>query len=154
MPLFNRTCLDPPSIAPDEWDPMDITKWPVSNMYSTSFVATISCVIVLIFPGATSKLHNIFVAIIAWHNVTVLLRNLKELYFVFNWRFAALNYLQICKKNKENMTVDEYPHMTCEITGRPCCMGNEAKCRIVSKDECDFFNGTYHKNSTLCSQVN
>ena len=44
--------------------------------------------------------------------------------------------------------------MTCEITGRPCCMGNEAKCRIVSKDECEFFNGTYHKNKTLCSQVN
>jgi len=43
--------------------------------------------------------------------------------------------------------------MTCEITGRPCCMGNEAKCKIVSKDECDFHNGTYHENKTLCSQV-
>ncbi|KAK2564062.1 Inactive rhomboid protein 1 [Acropora cervicornis] len=62
----------------------------------------------------------------------------------------------ICKKNKErskDIGKDEYPHMTCEITGRPCCMGNEAKCRIVSKDECDFFNGTYHENATLCSQV-
>lgn len=81
------TCLDPPSIAPDEWDPDDITKWP------------------------------------------------------------------ICKKNKEKLREGEYPHMTCEITGRPCCMGNEANCRIVSKDECDFFNGTYHENATLCSQV-
>ena len=43
--------------------------------------------------------------------------------------------------------------MTCEITGRPCCMGNEAKCRIVSQDECEFYNGTYHENNTLCSQV-
>lgn len=82
-----ETCLDPPSVAPDEWDPDDITKWPV------------------------------------------------------------------CEKSKENLSPSEYPHMTCEITGRPCCMGNEAKCRIVSKDECEFFNGTYHKNKTLCSQV-
>lgn len=28
--LFNRTCLEPPSVEPYEWDPTDITKWPVS----------------------------------------------------------------------------------------------------------------------------
>ena len=43
--------------------------------------------------------------------------------------------------------------MTCEITGRPCCMGNEARCEIVSKGVCDFYNGTWHENFTLCSQV-
>ena len=61
--------------------------------------------------------------------------------------------LQVCKKWKQNLLRSEYPHMTCEITGRPCCMGNEAKCRIVSQDECEFNNGTYYENETLCSQV-
>lgn len=28
--LFNRTCLDPSSVEPDEWNPVDITQWPVS----------------------------------------------------------------------------------------------------------------------------
>lgn len=80
------TCLDPPSVVPDEWD-KDITNWPV------------------------------------------------------------------CKKEKSNLSPGEYPHMTCEIHGRPCCMGNEAICRIVSRDECDFFRGRFHENLTLCSQV-
>ena len=60
---------------------------------------------------------------------------------------------QVCKKEKSNLSPGEYPHMTCEIHGRPCCMGNEAICRIVSRDECDFFRGRFHENLTLCSQV-
>ena len=59
----------------------------------------------------------------------------------------------MCKKNKPNLSPTDYPHMTCEITGRPCCMGNEARCEIVSKGVCDFYNGTWHENFTLCSQV-
>ena len=27
--FLNRTCLDPPDVAPDRWDSQDITKWPV-----------------------------------------------------------------------------------------------------------------------------
>ncbi|PFX30963.1 inactive rhomboid protein 1-like isoform X1 [Stylophora pistillata] len=80
------TCLDPPSVIPDEWD-KDITNWP------------------------------------------------------------------ICREAKPNLSPADYPHMTCDIHGRPCCMGNEAICRIVSRDECDFFRGRFHENLTLCSQV-
>lgn len=69
------------------------------------------------------------------------------------WDAKDITKWPVCKKSKQNLPRSEYPHMTCEITGRPCCMGNEAKCRIVSKDECDFFNGTYFENRTLCSQV-
>ena len=61
--------------------------------------------------------------------------------------------LQVCKDSKSNLSPAEYPHMTCEINGRPCCMGNEAICKIVSKDECEFYGGRYHENYTLCSQV-
>lgn len=61
--------------------------------------------------------------------------------------------LQVCKDSKPNLSPAEYPHMTCEINGRPCCMGNEAICKIVSKDECEFYGGRYHENYTLCSQV-
>ena len=32
-------------------------------------------------------------------------------------------------------------------------MGNEAICKIVSKEECEFYGGRYHENYTLCSQV-
>ena len=61
--------------------------------------------------------------------------------------------LQVCTESKPNLSPAEYPHMTCEIHGRPCCMGNEAICKIVSKDECEFYGGRYHENYTLCSQV-
>ena len=43
--------------------------------------------------------------------------------------------------------------MKCQITGRPCCLGDQAECRIVSKEYCDFFKGVYHDEATLCSQV-
>lgn len=59
----------------------------------------------------------------------------------------------ICLKSKPNLPFAEYPHMTCEIHGRPCCMGNEAICKIVSRDECEFYEGRFHENLTLCSQV-
>ena len=61
--------------------------------------------------------------------------------------------LQVCKESKPNLSPAEYPHMTCDIHGRPCCMGNEAICEIVSKEECEFYGGRYHDNYTLCSQV-
>lgn len=62
--------------------------------------------------------------------------------------------LQVCEKFKENLLFFEYLYMMCEIIGCLCCMGNEVKCWIVSKDECEFFNGIYYKNKMFCLQVN
>ncbi|XP_078347167.1 inactive rhomboid protein 1-like isoform X1 [Oculina patagonica] len=69
------------------------------------------------------------------------------------WNPVDITTWPTCKKSKQNLLPADYPHMTCDIHGRPCCMGNEAICKIVSKDECDFFGGRYHENATLCSQV-
>lgn len=46
-----------------------------------------------------------------------------------------------------------YTHLTCEIVGRPCCIGQEAKCEIVTKEYCDNKRGVFHPEATLCSQV-
>ncbi|CAB3410026.1 unnamed protein product [Caenorhabditis bovis] len=32
------------------------------------------------------------------------------------------------------------PHMTCEISGRPCCIQLQGLCRITTKEYCDFVN--------------
>ena len=44
-------------------------------------------------------------------------------------------------------------HMTCELIGRPCCIGIHGECRIVSQEYCSFVRGTFHEEATLCSQV-
>ncbi|VDK76920.1 unnamed protein product [Litomosoides sigmodontis] len=44
-------------------------------------------------------------------------------------------------------------HMHCEITGRPCCIQLHGQCRITTRDYCDFVEGYFHENATLCSQV-
>ena len=43
--------------------------------------------------------------------------------------------------------------MHCKITGRPCCIGTQAQCIIASQEYCDFHEGVYHPDKTLCSQV-
>jgi membrane associated rhomboid family serine protease len=45
------------------------------------------------------------------------------------------------------------PHLTCEITGRPCCVGIQALCNITTRDHCDFLDGRFHQEAFLCSQV-
>ena len=44
-------------------------------------------------------------------------------------------------------------HMTCEIIARPCCIGIHGKCEVRTKEFCDFVNGHFHPEATLCSQV-
>ncbi|CAG0921985.1 unnamed protein product, partial [Notodromas monacha] len=44
-------------------------------------------------------------------------------------------------------------HVTCEIIGRPCCIGIHGDCRITTFEYCQFVNGYFHKNAFLCSQV-
>ncbi|XP_048847857.1 inactive rhomboid protein 1-like isoform X1 [Brienomyrus brachyistius] len=45
------------------------------------------------------------------------------------------------------------PHIDCEITGRPCCIGTKGRCEITSREYCDFMRGYFHEEATLCSQV-
>uniref|UniRef100_A0A8C2XF62 Inactive rhomboid protein n=1 Tax=Cyclopterus lumpus TaxID=8103 RepID=A0A8C2XF62_CYCLU len=45
------------------------------------------------------------------------------------------------------------PHIDCTITGRPCCIGTKGRCEITSREYCDFMNGYFHEEATLCSQV-
>ncbi|KAF1755703.1 hypothetical protein GCK72_012153 [Caenorhabditis remanei] len=58
----------------------------------------------------------------------------------------------ICEKKHEGAGLPE--HVTCEVTGRPCCIQLQGLCRIATKQYCDFVRGHYHENATLCSQVN
>ena len=63
-------------------------------------------------------------------------------------------FLKICKKLTEQSKNDtSAPHLNCKITGRPCCIGDQAECHIVSQEFCEFLNGVYHEEATLCSQV-
>ncbi|XP_022080248.1 inactive rhomboid protein 2-like isoform X2 [Acanthaster planci] len=54
----------------------------------------------------------------------------------------------------ESLEIPDKEHTTCDVTGRPCCIGIYGTCMIVSRDQCDFVNGYYHEEATLCSQVN
>ncbi|CAC5394907.1 Inactive rhomboid protein 1,Inactive rhomboid protein 2 [Mytilus coruscus] len=44
-------------------------------------------------------------------------------------------------------------HMTCEISGRPCCHGIQGECMITTREHCNFMQGYYHEDKFLCSQV-
>ncbi|KAJ6644376.1 Inactive rhomboid protein 1 [Pseudolycoriella hygida] len=44
-------------------------------------------------------------------------------------------------------------HMVCEVIGHPCCVGVYGECRITTKEFCDFVNGYFHEEASLCSQV-
>jgi len=44
-------------------------------------------------------------------------------------------------------------HMTCEIIGKPCCVGVSGECVITTSDYCEFLRGYYHPEYNLCSQV-
>lgn len=44
-------------------------------------------------------------------------------------------------------------HMVCEIIGHPCCTGVYGECRITTKEYCEFINGYFHEEASLCSQV-
>lgn len=44
--------------------------------------------------------------------------------------------------------------ISCQIIARPCCIGYEGKCEIVSQDYCKAVRGIFHKEAALCAQVN
>jgi len=47
-----------------------------------------------------------------------------------------------------------YDNVKCRVLGRPCCIGQEAKCEIVTEEYCSKKHGMFHPEANLCSQVN
>lgn len=44
-------------------------------------------------------------------------------------------------------------HMSCKISGRPCCHGIQGECMITTREHCEFVRGYFHEDAFLCSQV-
>ncbi|XP_037665154.1 inactive rhomboid protein 2 isoform X2 [Choloepus didactylus] len=44
-------------------------------------------------------------------------------------------------------------HMDCQVKGRPCCIGTKGSCEITTREYCEFMQGYFHEEATLCSQV-
>ena len=57
----------------------------------------------------------------------------------------------ICRE--DNNANSSLPHLTCEVTSRPCCFGIQADCMLTTREVCDFLNGRFHQDTFLCSQV-
>ncbi|KAG8200521.1 hypothetical protein JTE90_000596 [Oedothorax gibbosus] len=58
----------------------------------------------------------------------------------------------VCKAVVPGHKVAE-PHMSCEIVGRPCCIGIYGQCHITTREYCEFVRGFFHEEAALCSQV-
>jgi hypothetical protein len=48
---------------------------------------------------------------------------------------------------------DSSEHLSCNLTGRPCCVGIQAHCLITTLEHCTFLEGRFHSDAFLCSQV-
>uniref|UniRef100_H2YC20 Peptidase S54 rhomboid domain-containing protein n=1 Tax=Ciona savignyi TaxID=51511 RepID=H2YC20_CIOSA len=55
---------------------------------------------------------------------------------------------------KEDFKNSTYDNVRCNVVGHPCCIGQEARCEIVTKEYCKYKHGVYHSEAALCSQVN
>ena len=67
-------------------------------------------------------------------------------------------WLQFCEDTSQPASNTSFVsgddrHMTCEISGRPCCHGIQGECMITTRDHCTFMRGYYHEDKFLCSQV-
>ncbi|KAK3586226.1 hypothetical protein CHS0354_025672 [Potamilus streckersoni] len=71
----------------------------------------------------------------------------------FEWE-DNINKWPLCKEtSKPNATIQTDRHMSCEISGRPCCHGIQGECMITTREHCNFVRGYYHEEAFLCSQV-
>ncbi|XP_056629627.1 inactive rhomboid protein 2 isoform X1 [Diorhabda sublineata] len=67
----------------------------------------------------------------------------------------------ICRKTNTQFSIQKNngprdklaEHMVCEVIGHPCCIGIHGQCKITTKEYCDFVQGTFHEEASLCSQV-
>ncbi|XP_033735925.1 inactive rhomboid protein 1-like isoform X1 [Pecten maximus] len=69
---------------------------------------------------------------------------------ITNWPYCE----QTSRPSSNTTVVSEGRHMTCEISGRPCCYGIQGECMITTREHCDFIKGYYHEDKYLCAQVN
>lgn len=51
----------------------------------------------------------------------------------------------------DSTILDVNPHT--QVIGHPCCTGVFGECRITTREFCDFVNGYFHEEASLCSQV-
>lgn len=58
-------------------------------------------------------------------------------------------YFKICTESVSSTA----EHLSCRVTGRPCCIGLQAQCIIASQEQCNFLEGYFHGDAFLCSQV-
>uniref|UniRef100_A0A1I7XMM4 Rhomboid domain-containing protein n=1 Tax=Heterorhabditis bacteriophora TaxID=37862 RepID=A0A1I7XMM4_HETBA len=73
--------------------------------------------------------------------------------YFLNWeKYLFHTTFQICLETRTGAFLPA--HMSCQITGRPCCIQLQGQCRIATKEYCSFVQGYWHENATLCSQVN
>ena len=72
---------------------------------------------------------------------------IKSTYFI-------LLFHQICTKTSTSMEkLSNTSHMSCQSSGRPCCIGIQGQCIMTTRENCAFQRGTFHEEANLCSQV-
>ncbi|KAL5467643.1 hypothetical protein EMCRGX_G031904 [Ephydatia muelleri] len=67
-----------------------------------------------------------------------------------SWNSASISDWPICS---QAVNVSTPSYLSCELTGRPCCVGLQAKCLLTTLEHCSFLGGHYHSEAFLCSQV-
>lgn len=61
---------------------------------------------------------------------------------------------QLCTETKNPDESEQGDrHMSCKISGRPCCHGIQGECMITTREHCEFVRGYFHEDAFLCSQV-
>lgn len=72
----------------------------------------------------------------------------------FEWDYDDITKWPLCTDtSRTNKSNRNDRHMSCEISGRPCCHGIQGECMITTREHCDFVKGYYHEDAFLCSQV-
>ncbi|XP_077490182.1 rhomboid-5 isoform X2 [Amblyomma americanum] len=71
--------------------------------------------------------------------------------FPFEWPDDITKW-PVCRRSHASRKVPD-AHMSCEVVGRPCCIGVYGECHITTRDYCDFVGGFFHEEAALCSQV-
>ncbi|XP_003384540.1 PREDICTED: inactive rhomboid protein 2-like [Amphimedon queenslandica] len=65
------------------------------------------------------------------------------------WMSENITEWPICQESQTRPS----EHLSCNLTGRPCCVGIQAHCLITTLEHCDFLDGRFHADAFLCSQV-
>ncbi|KAH3861972.1 inactive rhomboid protein 1-like [Dreissena polymorpha] len=71
----------------------------------------------------------------------------------FVWEDDVTKWPLCTDTTNPNTTDRTDRHMTCKISGRPCCHGIQGECMITTREHCDFVRGYFHEDAFLCSQV-